>query len=115
MKISEYWIFYFHLYTLVQNAPLQTKGFLFNPKGNHDEQAAKTTYEQYCHGCHSVTITNTNIENPAYSLKEMAKVIPLQEFFARMLLGVKDTPAIGLSNPLTVTEIGAMTRFLLLE
>ena len=45
----------------------------------------------------------------------MARDLPPEEFFARMLLGVRGTPDIGLSNPLTTLEIGAMTRFLIAE
>ena len=43
---------------------------------------------------------------------EMERQLPPDEFLARMLLGARGTPAIGLSNPLTTLEIGAMARFL---
>ena len=45
----------------------------------------------------------------------MARGLSPEEFFARMLLGIRGTPDIGLSNPLTTLEIGAMTRFLIAE
>ena len=43
---------------------------------------------------------------------EMERQLPPDEFLARMLPGVRGTPEIGLSNPLTTLEIGAMARFL---
>ena len=54
-------------------------------------------------------------ENPAERLDDMARNLSREEFLARMLLGVRGTPEIGLSNPLTALEIGAMTRFFLSE
>ena len=63
-----------------------------------------------CHGCHVAPAAGS--ENPAEPLDRMARTLPHDEFFARMLLGVRGTPEIGLSNPLTAFEIGAMRRFL---
>ena len=51
-------------------------------------------------------------ENPAEPLDRVARTLPRDEFLARMLLGVRGTPEIGLANPLTPYEIGAIRRFL---
>ncbi len=72
---------------------------------------AGKVYQEYCASCHQ--FPNLDTPNPAYSLYEMARQQDEHEFLARMLLGVKGTPEIGLSNPLTLTEIGAMRAYLL--
>ena len=85
---------------------------LFGPggSGRFDEHEAGEVYRQHCHGCHNTRIPGS--PNPAEPLHEMERQLPPDEFFARMLLGVRGTPEIGLSNPLTTLEIGAMARFL---
>ena len=98
------------LVELIGEAPFDSTYFLFDREGGRDEREAGETYRQQCRGCHNAPVPGS--ENPAESLREMASDLPPEEFFARMLLGVRGTPAIGLSNPLTTLEIGAMTRFL---
>ena len=95
---------------LAGDAPLDTRYFLLDRKGNADEHEAGEVYRQHCHGCHNTRIPDS--PNPAEPLHEMERQLPPDEFFARMLLGVRGTPEIGLSNPLTTLEIGAMARFL---
>lgn len=95
---------------LVAEAPFDATYFLIDRKGDRDEHEAGGTYRQYCHGCHRISVSG--VENPALSLHEMVRMLPREEFFARMLLGVRGTPDVGLSNPLTPLDIGAMTRFL---
>lgn len=95
---------------LTAEAPFDVTYFLIDREGARDEREAGGTYRRYCHGCHSAPVSGA--ENPALSLHDMARGLPREEFFARMLLGVRGTPEIGLSNPLTTLEIGAMTRFL---
>ena len=96
---------------LTARAPFVTTSFLRDRDGDEDEREAGTVYRQLCHGCHIATIPDA--ENPAEPLDAMARDLPRDEFLARMLLGVRGTPEIGLANPLTPFEIGAMTRFLL--
>ena len=95
---------------LAVDAPFDTRYFLLDRKGDADEREAGEVYRQHCHGCHNARIPGS--ANPAESLHEMERQLPPDEFFARMLLGVRGTPEIGLSNPLTTLEIGAMARFL---
>lgn len=95
---------------LAAEAPFDATYFLIDRKGDRDEREAGEVYRQLCHGCHRTSVSG--VENPALSLHEMARVLPRKEFFARMLLGVRGTPDVGLSNPLTLLDIGAMTRFL---
>ena len=97
--------------TLTTEAPFVTASFLRDRDGDEDEREAGAVYRQLCHGCHVATMPNA--ENPAEPLDAMARDVPRDEFLARMLLGVRGTPEIGLANPLTPFEIGAMTRFLL--
>ena len=99
--------------SLVQMAPFNIARFTINRAGDTDESAMEAVYQQYCHGCH--TATDTASENPAYSLRSMANEQSDEEFYSRMLLGVRGTPEIGLSNPLTPMEIGAMARYLRTE
>jgi len=99
------------LEALVIQAPFVTTSFLRDRNGNEDEREAGIVYHQLCHGCH--VATTQNAENPAAPLDDMVRTLPREEFLARMLLGVRGTPEIGLANPLTPFEIGAMTRFLL--
>ena len=96
---------------LVVQAPFVTKSFLRDRDGDEDEREAGIVYRQLCHGCHVATAPDA--ENPAEPLDRMARLLPRDEFLARMLLGVRGTPEIGLANPLTPFEIGAMMRFLL--
>ena len=96
---------------LVARYPFETTGFLRDRDGDEDEREAGAVYRQLCHGCHVATAPGA--ENPAEPLQRMARALPRDEFLARMLLGVRGTPEIGLANPLTPFEIGAMTRFLL--
>ena len=97
--------------TLTTRAPFVTTSFLRDRDGDGDEREAGTVYRQLCHGCHVAPMPDA--ENPAEPLDRMARNLPRDEFLARMLLGVRGTPEIGLANPLTPFEIGAMTRFLL--
>ncbi len=95
---------------LIEQAPLPLQIFRIDREGPDDENQAGKIYRQYCHGCHSNT--NPSSPNPAYGLVDMARRLPENEFIARMWLGVKGTPEIGLSNPLTPLEISAMRRYL---
>ena len=97
--------------TLAAEAPFVTTRFLRDRDGDEDERDAGAVYRDLCHGCHVAPVPDA--ENPATPLDDMARTLPRDEFLARMLLGVRGTPEIGLSNPLTPFEIGAMTRFLL--
>ena len=97
--------------TLIEQAPLPLQLFRIDREGPDDENQAGEIYRQYCHGCHSNT--DPSSPNPAHGLADMARQLPEIEFIARMWLGVKGTPDIGLSNPLTPLEISAMRRFLL--
>ncbi len=96
---------------LIEQAPLPLQLFRIDREGPDDENQAGEIYRQYCHGCHSNT--DPSSPNPAYGLADMARQLPENEFVARMWLGVKGTPDIGLSNPLTPLEISAMRRYLL--
>ena len=98
---------------LAGEAPFDTSYFVLDRDGTDIEREAGETYRRLCHGCHVVPVPGS--ENPAEPLDRMARDLPPEEFFARMLLGVRGTPDIGLSNPLTTREIGAMTRFLVAE
>ena len=95
---------------LTGRTPFPIAHFLHDRHGDQDERDAGAVYRQLCHGCHAAPMVGS--ENPAEPLDDMARSLPREEFFARMLLGVRGTPEIGLSNPLTASEIGAMRRFL---
>ena len=98
---------------LAGEAPFDTSYFVLDRNGSEVEREAGDVYRRLCHGCHVVPVPGS--ENPAEPLDRMARDLPTEEFFARMLLGVRGTPDIGLSNPLTTLEIGAMARFLIAE
>ena len=103
-------LFLSRLAGLTAKTPFEVTPFLFDRQGNGDEDQAGGIYRRYCHGCHTAPASDT--ENPALPLHDMASELPQDELFARMLLGVRGTPDIGLANPLTPLEIGAMVRFL---
>jgi|GEM_PF-2816816 len=97
------------LRVLIDLAPLPVNGFLINQSDNEDEQESAAIYHTYCHACHSTT--DISGENPAWPLDAMAREMDDPEFFARMFLGVRGNIEIGLANPLTPVEIGAMARY----
>ncbi len=99
-----------HARKLLISVPFPTDRFNVDVVGSTDELAAGALYEAYCRGCHQNNAVSA--ENPALPLDLMANTQSENEFLSRMLLGVRGTPNIGLSNPLTFAEIGAMRRFL---
>lgn len=89
----------------------------FSPGALHPARADSTDvetgarlYRSYCAGCHD----QPDQAHPfaADVLFTMARRQPLDEFLARMLLGVHGTPAISLRNPLSDRDIAGLTAYL---
>ena len=99
------------LKTLIQKMPLSLTGLQAKDATAQDIKIGKQLYQQYCRACH--ISQNHAVELPAFSLITMAKKLAPAEFIARMLAGVKGTPAIALHNPLSKADIAGIYAYLL--
>ena len=99
------------LTTLIQKMPLSLTGFQAKDATARDITIGKKLYQRYCQACH--ISQNHAVELPAFPLITMAKKLAPAEFIARMLAGVKGTPAIALQNPLSKTDIAGIYAYLL--
>lgn len=89
--------------------PLITEKFMFLE--TIDPAQGEKLHTEFCAACHDKPVTNT--ERPAYNLFDEAKNLPLQEFLARMIIGVRGDRVTGIDNPLSDYEIAALLKFYL--
>jgi len=79
-----------------------------NPKDITD---AKKIYNTYCSSCHYKD--NLALPFPIYSLENMAKQQPKDEFYARMLIGIRGSEEINFRNPLSYKDIINIRNYLI--
>lgn len=68
--------------------------------------AARAIHAEHCAVCHDPG--DTTSARPAENLFALARRIPPGELIARLVVGVRGTPEIGLRNPLNESEIAAL-------
>ncbi len=95
---------------LINRLPLSIANLQPESASSEAVETGGRIYQRYCAGCH--THPDRTSENPADSLFAMAQRQPLDEFLARMLVGVHGTPEISLRNPLSDRDIAGMTVYL---
>lgn len=100
-----------NLEELIGRMPLSLEGLQPQQVSVSAVQTGQQLYRRYCAACHEQP--DASRETPAYSLFLMARRQPLQEFIARMLVGVRGKPLISLRNPLSDRDIAGMTAYLL--
>lgn len=70
---------------------------------------AKKLHNTLCAACHDNPIVN--IERPAFNLYQQAKTEAGQEFFARMLVGVRGDRVTGIDNPFTDIQLMSLIAY----
>lgn len=96
---------------LVRRYPLPMTGI--DPQGATDRQreAGRGMYRRLCRGCHEHP--DPAREAPARNLFQQARRLPRKEFMARLLLGIRGTPEVGLLNPFTDAELAGLAAYLI--
>jgi mono/diheme cytochrome c family protein len=95
---------------LARQYPLDTDGLRPDQARPEDVQAGRRLYRRLCMGCHEHP--DSTRPNPAQDLFQMAKRLPEREFIARLVGGIRGTPAVGLHNPLSDAEIAGLAAYL---
>ncbi len=89
--------------------------FPFNLSNSHgglqSTNAAIAIYDTYCKSCHYQD--NLSLPFPIYSLEKMAKQQSKDEFYARMLIGVRGSEKINFRNPLSDEDIINLRNYLI--
>ena len=78
------------------------------PRVSVSASRAKTLHGDLCAGCHDDPDLET--ERPAWNLFEQARRLPADEFYARMIIGVRGDRVTGFSNPLSDGELMALIK-----
>ena len=84
--------------------PFDPRPFL--TQANADVARARAIHAEHCAACHDAG--DTAPARPAENLFALARRAPPDELIARLVIGVRGTPEIGLRNPLTEAEIAAL-------
>lgn len=95
---------------LARQYPLDTDGLRPDQARPADVRAGRRLYQRLCMGCHEHP--DPTRPNPARDLFQMAKRLPEREFIARLVGGIRGTPAAGLHNPLSDAEIAGLAAYL---
>lgn len=95
---------------LARQYPLDTDGLRPDQARPGDVRAGRRIYERLCMGCHEHP--DPSRPNPAQDLFQMANRLPDREFIARLVGGIRGTPAVGLRNPLSDAEIAGLAAYL---
>jgi len=69
---------------------------------------SRELHNQLCAGCHDNPVQS--VERPAYNLFEEVDSQPLDEFVARMLVGVKGDRFTGVDNPLSDAQLTGLIQ-----
>jgi len=79
-----------------------------DPLSLSSEEVGRELHQSLCAACHDNPATD--VERPAYNLYEQASLVSADEFFARMLVGVRGDRVTGIDNPLTDFQIISLIR-----
>lgn len=97
--------------TLISRFPLSLEGLQPQAASTAAIASGEQLYRGYCAACHD----NPDLRSdaPAFSLFALIRQQSLEEFIARMLVGVHGTGEISLRNPLSDRDIAGMTAYFL--
>ncbi len=87
-------------------AELIKKYPLLLPRATGSPVRARTIHNEYCAACHDDP--DLSVERPAFNLFKQAKRQPVNEFLARMIIGIRGDRVTGYGNPLNDTELSAL-------
>lgn len=96
---------------LAARFPLDLAGLL--PPAATPERLAwgRALHQDACAGCHDADAADTLL--PAFALDRQARAMPPEEFAARLIAGVRGTPATTLANPLSDAQLAALLAYYL--
>ena len=97
------------LSVLINEYPLTTSQLLPAVRTPERIAIAKKLHATTCAACHDTP--NEAAERPAFNLFMQSNNMPLVEFAARMLVGVRGDRMTGLGNPLSDDQIAALIAY----
>lgn len=99
------------LQRLASAHPLDLTGILPPDDRPQARRLAARLHESYCAGCHARGMEPPDVMLPARDLFADARAMPLEEFAARMLNGVRGDKLTGLRNPLSAMDLSALIAY----
>jgi mono/diheme cytochrome c family protein len=97
------------LEALQKRHPLDLRGILPAPPAADRLAVGETIHRQACAGCHDNPSTDSPL--PAHDLFKQVKAMPVEEFAARLLNGVRGDAVTAHRNPFSDAEIGALIAY----
>ncbi len=94
---------------LLADFPLDTRWLTRAPASGSQIRWAGSVYANQCISCHGYQAPKDRM--PAPDLFAWAHEMKLKEFAARLIVGVRGTPKIGLRNPLTKDQMAALVAY----
>lgn len=94
---------------LTRRYPVDTRGILPLRDTPRQLDAGKQLYQRLCMACHAYP--DPRSPAPAPDLFAMARSLPPVELAARLIGGVRGTPATTLVNPLTDQDIASLAAY----
>lgn len=102
--------FAYHAVETAARNPLDLRGLRAADANSRDVRSGEKIYRDLCRGCHEAGALSAT--NPARDLFRQAVEMPEREFIARLLTGIRGTPAVALRNPFTDNEIAGLSAYL---
>lgn len=94
---------------LIKQHLFQATGILPLSNDPAGQKRAKALHEELCAACHDEP--DLEVSRPAFNLFEQARSLPLKEFAARMVIGVRGDRVTGIDNPLGDAELSALIYY----
>ncbi len=103
------------LEALAARVPLDTTGVLPADHRPRARRLARALHDGLCAGCHDGQPADTDDLLPAEDLFQAARTMPLREFAARLMIGVRGDTLTGFAQPLTDSDLAALLGLYLNE
>jgi len=94
---------------LAERYPFRGTGILPASASPRRLSLARELHQTLCAACHDTP--DLDRERPAFNLFLQARSMPLREFAARMLVGIRGDAVTGVDNPFTDEELAALIAF----
>lgn len=101
------------LEALAARVPLDTAGVLPADHRPRARRLARALHDGLCASCHDGQPADTDDLLPAEDLFQAARAMPLREFTARLMIGVRGDTLTGFAQPLTDSDLAALLGFYL--